>query len=48
MTVKVVDETKYGQYDAVIPEVSGTASFTGHHKFYFDSKDLLNKGFIFR
>ena len=48
MTVKVVDETKFGQYDAVIPEVSGTASFTGQHKFCFDSKDLLNKGFIFR
>ena len=48
MTVKVVEETKYGPYDAVIPEVSGVASFTGQHKFYFDSKDLLNKGFIFR
>ena len=48
MTVKVVEETKYAQYDAVIPEVSGTAFFTGHHKFYFDTKDLLNKGFIFR
>jgi proline racemase len=48
MTVKVVEETKYGQFDAVIPEVSGTASFTGQHKFYFDPKDLLNKGFIFR
>lgn len=42
------DETKYAQYDAVIPEVSGTAAFTGQHKFYFDPKDLLNKGFIFR
>jgi trans-L-3-hydroxyproline dehydratase len=48
MTVNVVNEKKYGQYDAVIPEVSGTASFTGHHKFYFDPEDLLNKGFIFR
>jgi proline racemase len=48
MTVKVVDEVKYGQYDAVIPEVSGTASFTGQHKFYFDPNDKLNKGFIFR
>ena len=48
MTVKVVEETKYGQYNAVIPEVSGTAFFTGQHKFYFDPNDLLNKGFIFR
>jgi len=48
MTVKVVEETKYGPHDAVIPQVAGTASFTGQHQFYFDPKDLLNKGFIFR
>jgi len=48
MTVKVVDEEKYGPYDAVIPEVSGTAFFTGQNKFYFDPEDFLNKGFIFR
>ncbi|MCP3899558.1 MAG: proline racemase family protein [Desulfobacteraceae bacterium] len=48
MTVKVVDKTKYGQYEAVIPEVSGTAFFTGQNKFCFDPEDKLNKGFIFR
>ncbi len=48
MSVKVVKEVKYGSYDAVIPEVSGTAHFTGQHRFCFDSKDSLNKGFIFR
>ncbi len=48
MQVKVTEEIRFGQYDAVIPQVSGTAFFTGQHKFYFDPNDLLNKGFIFR
>jgi trans-L-3-hydroxyproline dehydratase len=48
MSVKVVELTTYGPYDAVIPEVSGTASFTGRHEFYFDPKDPFRRGFIFR
>ncbi|MFA8299859.1 MAG: proline racemase family protein [Hyphomicrobiales bacterium] len=48
MTVKVIDTTTYGQHDSVIPEVSGTASITGQHQFYFDPSDPLKKGFIFR
>lgn len=48
MDVQVVDTTTYGPYDAVIPEVSGTAFITGQNEFYFDPDDDLNKGFIFR
>jgi len=48
MEVKVIEETTYGTHKAVIPEVTGTASITGQHEFYFDPKDPLNKGFIFR
>ena len=48
MSVKVVEVTKFGPYDAVTPEVSGTASFTGRNEFYFDPDDPFRKGFIFR
>jgi trans-L-3-hydroxyproline dehydratase len=48
MTVKVVEETRFGPYPAVIPEVSGTASITGQSEFYFDPDDPFRKGFIVR
>jgi len=48
MKVRIIKTTKYGPYDAVIPEVSGTAYITGQNEFYFDPNDPLKKGFIFR
>ena len=48
MTVKVLEETTFGPYKAVVPEVSGTASITGRNTFYFDPEDPLRNGFIFR
>ena len=48
MSVDIVEVTKFGPYDAVIPEVSGTASITGRNEFYFDPDDPFRKGFIFR
>ena len=48
MSVKVIDVTKFGPYDAVIPEVSGTASIIGRNEFYFDPEDPLKSGFIVR
>ena len=48
MSVEVVGVTKFGPYDAVIPEVSGTASITGRNEFYFDPEDPFRNGFIFR
>jgi proline racemase len=48
MSVKVVERTKYGPYDAVIPEVGGTALITGQSELYFDPEDPLGWGFIFR
>ena len=48
MSVEVVEVTKFGPYDAVIPEVSGTASITGRNEFYFDPEDPFREGFIFR
>jgi proline racemase len=46
--VKVAEETIFGEYPAVIPEVTGTASIIGQNEFYFDPEDPLMKGFIFR
>ena len=48
MDVKVVDVAKCGPYDAVIPEVSGTASFIGRNEFYFDPEDPFRNGFFLR
>lgn len=48
MSVRVVDTTKFGPHDAVIPEVSGTASIIGRNEFYFDPEDPFRAGFIFR
>ena len=48
MTVSVVEETTFGPHQAVIPEVSGTASFTGRHEFWFDPADPLREGFLVR
>ncbi len=48
MTVEIVDTVKFGPYRAVIPEVSGTASFTGRHDFFFDPGDTLREGFLMR
>jgi proline racemase len=48
MQVRVAEVTSCGPYPAVIPEVSGTAHFTGRSEFWFDPDDPLNKGFIIR
>lgn len=48
MSVRVDETTKFGPYDAVIPEVSGTASIIGRNEFYFDPEDPFRNGFIFR
>ncbi|MEM7104286.1 MAG: proline racemase family protein [Bacteroidota bacterium] len=48
MSVKVKEVTRFGDFEAVIPEVSGTAFITGENTFFFDPQDDLNKGFIFR
>ena len=48
MAVQALNVTKFGPYDAVIPEVSGTASIVGRNEFYFDPEDPFRVGFIFR
>jgi proline racemase len=48
MYVKIKDVVAYGPYQAVIPEVSGSAWYTGTSKYTFDPEDPLKEGFIFR
>ncbi len=48
MVVEVAEIPSFGPYDAVIPRVRGTASFTGKNSFWFDPDDPLKKGFIIR
>jgi proline racemase len=47
-TGQVVETTTFGPYDAVIPEVEGSAWITGRHAFLMDPADPLKNGFIFR
>ena len=48
MTVSAVEATRFGPYEAIIPEVSGTASITGRNEFYFDPDDPFREGFVLR
>lgn len=45
---KAISKTKFGKYNAIIPEVEGTAHITGKHEFIIDPDDPLKDGFIFR
>jgi len=48
MEVKITELVAYGTYEAVIPKVSGKASFTGKQDFWFDPEDSLKGGFLIR
>jgi len=45
---RVVEETRFGSHQAIIPEVTGSASITGKHEFVVDPDDPLGQGFIIR
>ena len=47
-TGRVLETTSYGGFDAVIPEVEGTAFITGRNEFWIDPEDDLRGGFILR
>jgi len=44
----VVETTRLGPHDAVIPEVDGSAFITGRHEFLIDPADPLSAGFLLR
>lgn len=47
-TGEVITTTQFGPYDAVIPQVSGTAHITGRNELLIDPEDPLQNGFILR
>lgn len=47
-TGRVVRETTFGEYSAVVPEVEGSAYITGRHEFVIDPHDPLQQGFLLR
>lgn len=45
-TGRVLRETKVGSYDAIIPEITGSAYITGYYDMVVDETDPLKNGFI--
>ena len=45
---RVVRETTFGDYAAVVPEIEGTAHITGRHEFLIAPDDPLREGFLLR
>ena len=45
---RIVAPTRFGPYDAIIPEIEGTAFITGRHEFLIDPTDPLRDGFVLR
>ena len=47
-TGRIVDTATAGEYQAVIPEISGTAHIVGRSELWIDPDDALNPGFLIR
>ncbi len=47
-TGKAIETTQFGPYNAVIPEVEGTAFITGFNRFLINPEDEFKNGFILR
>ena len=45
---KIVDVTKVGKFEAIIPEITGSAYVTGFNQFIVNSEDPIKHGFQFR
>lgn len=45
---RIIRETIFGPYAAVIPQIEGSAYITGRHEFLIDPDDPLQDGFILR
>lgn len=48
MSVHIVEETRFGDHAAVIPEVGGRAHFTGRSAFWIEPSDPFADGFLVR
>jgi trans-L-3-hydroxyproline dehydratase len=47
-TGRVLDRTECGEYDAVVPEIKGSASVVGRSEFVLDPDDPFAEGFLLR
>jgi trans-L-3-hydroxyproline dehydratase len=47
-TGRIAEKTQFGPYEAVIPEVSGSASICGRNELLIDPDDPLKQGFLLR
>lgn len=45
---RVAGHTRVGPFEAVVPEISGTAFITGRQEFMLDCNDELGRGFLLR
>lgn len=45
-TGRVAETTRFGEFDAVVPEISGSAHITGRHEFIIDPADPCANGFL--
>jgi len=45
---RLVEKTKVGDLDAVVPEIEGTAYVTGFSQFVLDPSDPLKEGFLLK
>lgn len=43
---RVAGRARVGSYEAIIPEVSGSAFITGRHDFFLEPRDPLGRGFL--
>lgn len=47
-TTEILEQTKYGNYDAIIPQVESNAFITSKNVFYIDPNDPLKNGFLIK
>ena len=45
---RIVETTRFGPYEAVIPEITGSAHITGRNELLIDPDDFLRYGFLLR
>ncbi len=45
---RIIAQTRFGSFDAIIPEVTGEAFITGKHEFYVDPEDPIRGGIFIR
>ena len=45
---RVIEQTRFGSFDAIIPEITGETFITGKHEFYVNPEDELGVGIFIR